>query len=427
MKRPGLPSRRTLLLGGGVLAAGAWLRPVDRSGARDGYFTRLQLALKEAGIATPTLVVDRQRLDANIARLKADLPIGMGYRIVAKSLPSPDLVAHVRAGTGTDRLMTFNLPMLLAFARAMPDAGQLLGKPMPAAAVRSFFDQLPATSAEAASRITWLVDTPERLDQYAALARATGQQLAVAIELDVGFHRGGQAPGAGLAAMLSRLQGNDALRLAGTMGYDPHIPSVPTLLGWQDRVIAHAWTTYQAAKAQIRETLGATALEGAILNAAGSPTYRLYRDTAVANEVSVGSALVKPMDFDKPLLEVHQPACFIAAPVLKRGATELPFGFGAVNALQRLWDPNTRQTVFTYGGHWLARPVDPPGLQYNGLFGRSSNQEMLNAGAGLALVPDDFVFFRPTQSEAVFLQFGDIAVFDGRAIVDHWPVLAATA
>ena len=39
---------------------------------------------------------------------------------------------------------------------------------------------------------------------------------------------------------------------------------------------------------------------------------------------------------------------------------------------------------------------------------------------------DDWMFLRPTQSEFVFLQFGDIAVLDGQEIVDHWPVFSGT-
>jgi D-serine deaminase-like pyridoxal phosphate-dependent protein len=34
----------------------------------------------------------------------------------------------------------------------------------------------------------------------------------------------------------------------------------------------------------------------------------------------------------------------------------------------------------------------------------------------------DHVFLRPRQSESVFLQFGDLAVFDGRRIDAAWPV-----
>ncbi|MCA8903473.1 MAG: hypothetical protein KDA43_01225, partial [Hyphomonas sp.] len=76
---------------------------------------------------------------------------------------------------------------------------------------------------------------------------------------------------------------------------------------------------------------------------------------------------------------------------------------------------------------WLADPVDPPGLEYNKTFGRSSNQEMLNGGPELSIAPDEFVFLRPQQSEALFLQFGDIAVYEDGAIVDSWPTFPVSA
>ena len=83
-------SRRNLLLGGAAIVGVSTLmsKPGDKSGPRDPYFLDVQSALTAAGIATPTLVIDRARLNANIDTLVGHLPDGMGYRIVAKSLPS---------------------------------------------------------------------------------------------------------------------------------------------------------------------------------------------------------------------------------------------------------------------------------------------------------------------------------------------------
>ncbi len=84
-------------------------------------------------------------------------------------------------------------------------------------------------------------------------------------------------------------------------------------------------------------------------------------------------------------------------------------------------------TFFVYGGYWKARPVSPPGLLENPVFGRSSNQEMLNGSQSVALEVDDYVFYRPTQSESVMLQFGDLALVRGGQIVDFWPVFEERA
>jgi D-serine deaminase-like pyridoxal phosphate-dependent protein len=65
----------------------------------------------------------------------------------------------------------------------------------------------------------------------------------------------------------------------------------------------------------------------------------------------------------------------------------------------------------------------PPGLLTNGVYGRSTNQDLANASTSVSIDVDDFVFLRPTQSESVFLQFGDLVVVRGNALVDRWPVL----
>ena len=422
-------SRRKLIIGGAV-AAGAltvMTKPRDKSGPRDPYFLEMQAALVQAGIAVPTLVIDRARLNANIDTLMGHLPAGMGYRIVAKSLPSPGLIDHIRERAGTDRLMTFNLPMLTAFSTSAPDASQLLGKPLPVQAARRYFETLPADRSTAADQVQWLIDTPARLDQYAALASELDRPFRLNVEIDVGLHRGGFDPGPALQATLDSIRDDPRLSFAGFMGYEPHIPALPTALGWRERALSGAWKTYGEALEQAAGVFGADAMAGLTRNAAGSPTYRYYSDTTIANEISAGSCLVKPSDFDTELLEPHQPASFIAAPVIKSMPTTRMPGLEFADGARRAWDPNYEKTVFIYGGHWLADPVDPPGLGYNSTFGRSSNQEMLNGGPDLDIHPDEFVFLRPHQSEAVFLQFGDIAIYEEGEIVGAWPVFPAAA
>ncbi len=402
-------------------------KPGDESGPRDPYFLGLQSALTEAGIASPTLVIDKSRLDANIQTLMSHLPAGMAYRIVAKSLPSLDLIAHVRKRSGSDRLMTFNQPMLTALTHAMPDAGQLLGKPLPVAAARNYFNALAPEDAAAAANVQWLIDTPERLRQYQELARATGRTLRINLELDVGLHRGGLEAGDTLKAMLETLRDSPEFEFSGFMGYEPHLAALPEALGWRERARSGAWRRYSEVLAQAGAIFGAETVAGLVRNAAGSPTYRYYQTTEIANEISAGSCLVKPTHFDTPLLEPHLPASFIATPVIKSmPQTRLP-GLEFAADGQRAWDPNTSPAVFIYGGNWLADPVDPPGLSYNKTFGRSSNQEMLTGGHNLAIAADEFVFFRPHQSEAVFLQFGDIAVFEDGRIAERWKVFDASA
>jgi D-serine deaminase-like pyridoxal phosphate-dependent protein len=416
--------RRTLVLGGvaGALGLGALLRPGDKGQDHSNYFRNLSVALDAVGQAKPTLVVDSNRLEANIQTLMSHIDGRFAYRVVAKSLPSLPLLETVMQAAGTDRLMLFHQPFINQVAVRFPQADILLGKPMPVAAARNFYRQFPGGDFEPQRQLRWLLDTRKRVAQYDALARDLGQQMQVCIELDVGLHRGGVHSDEQLLGMLEQIQNSQYLQFCGLMGYEPHVVKMPVgdPVSYRDQSMA----LYQNYVNVARDYLGAAWPEDVILNAGGSPTYQLY-DTGEFpfNELSAGSCLVKPTDFDIPTLADHVPASFIGTPVLKALDTlEIP-GIN-LGGLQSAWNPNRARTFFTYGGYWKALPESPPGLLNNPLMGRSTNQEMLNGSRSISLQPDDWVFLRPTQSEFVFLQFGDIAVYDDDKITDYWPVFS---
>lgn len=414
--------RRTVLIGGGALALaglGTWaLRPKEMGGMHDPYFNRLAAALKRAGLNRPVLVIDRTRLDANVAAIrKSTAAAGLPLRVVAKSLPSPRLLEAVMQGMGTRRLMVFSAEMLRQLIPLYPDADYLGGKPLP---VSEFLRVVSDPATDPGPRMQWLIDTPQRLREYAEAAKARGMALRVNLEIDVGLHRGGFADGAALAEALTMAKAA-GVEVAGLMGYEPHVPKMPDVDG--------AWADAQGAYAKAIAALKAAGHDPArlTLNSAGSPTFRRHCKGTVANEVSVGSAFVKPGDFDYEDLADLAPAAFIATPVLKASADQPLPGIEALSGAMHWWDRNTQRGFFIHGGHWLAKPVSPPGLEYSKLFGRSSNQELLTGSRKVALKPDDTVFLRPDQSEALFLQFGDIAVYDGNEIAELWPTLPVSA
>jgi len=205
------------------------------------------------------------------------------------------------------------------------------------------------------------------------------------------------------------------IEITGLMGYDAHAAGAPSPAAEVARVKAR----YAAARAVLEEKLRPNPA-GLTFNTAGSPTYALHLDDDIANEVSVGSAFVKPTHFDLPSLENHVAAAFIAQPVLKAVDPALiPRLEDLASDLETI-DPNTRRGFFLYGGYGDARAVSPLGLRFSPLYGGRS---MLTGSARVELAQDDFVFMRPTESEGVFLQFGDIAVYEGGEIVERWPTL----
>jgi len=398
-------------------------RPRDEGAPYDEYFGWLNEELLKNGPMRPCLLIDLDRLDHNIDVVRAAIRAPKQFRVVAKSLPSVPLLQYVMQRAGTNRLMAFHQPFLDAEAAAFPDSEILLGKPLPVRSAANFYRNLKGRF-DPARQLQWLIDTPQRLQQYLELANGLGATLRINIELDVGLHRGGVADFTQLRAILALLAANPTrLQWSGFMGYDPHVVKMPRIAGTQAELFQKVVATYRAYIDHARGSHPQLWRDDLTLNGAGSPTYRLYENEPLLNDISVGSALVKPTDFDLPILRDHRPAAFIATPVLKvsRGL-RLP-GIDKLGDAMAWWNPNRRQTFFLYGGHWLARYESPRGLCSNGLFGFSSNQEMANGSESIPLRVDDHVFLRPKQSEAVLLQFGDLITLRGGRLEGRWPVL----
>lgn len=428
-------TRRKFLIGAAALTVGAGyaLKPRIGNVLHEPYFAQLSGALKNAGMGSPTLILDQMHCTHNLSSLAAQVGGKQALRVVTKSLPCLNLLDQTMHAWQTQRQMVFNYPMLLHLAQNRPQVELLTGKPLDPIELPHFFNRLQQIAPEfnASRQIQWLVDTPETLRHYLDFAQAQQLPLRFSIELDVGLHRGGVVDETTFNTLLDMIAAEPLAQLSGLMGYDAHVAKVPDI--WDNRKQAeqHAKQRYQAfrdlALSHAANRAAPLPREALILNTAGSPTYHLHIADSPANELAIGSAVVKPSDFDLPSLNELQPALFIAAPILKVGEFSLPYGAQAVSKATRLWDPNQAKSVIIHGGEWLAQIVSPTGVQTSDLYGHSTNQKVLTAAANFAYSAGDYVFFRPTQSEMLMLQFGQIAVYDQDKITDLWPVFEASA
>lgn len=266
------------------------------------------------------------------------------------------------------------------------------------------------------------------LQAYLEFARAQKQNLRLNIEIDVGLHRGGVADTATLNNMLDMISNEPMAQFSGLMGYEPHIVKVPNILHNRAQAESQAKALYRVFREfALRHPASRLAPEQLTLNTAGSPAYRLHIDNPDVNELSIGSAVVKPSDFDSELLADLQPALFIAAPILKVGAFSLPYGAQVVSQLARWWDVNQAKSVIIHGGEWRAQVASPEGVHASELYGTSTNQKVMTAAADFAYRAGDYVFFRPMQSEILMLQFGALSIYEQGRISDQWPTFAASA
>jgi D-serine deaminase-like pyridoxal phosphate-dependent protein len=416
-------SRRNLLIGGGaVLVGGMLARPSDKGGSYPEYFRRLNQLLRRESIDRPVMLIDLDRLDRNIDRVSKSVATtpGKTYRIVVKSIPSPQLVDYVAKRSHTNAMMVFHRPFLQEMARLRPDADLLLGKPMPVTAAHTFY-AAHSGDFDPSHQLQWLIDTEARLRQYLDLAKAQNLKLRVNLEIDVGLHRGGYARPADLVSSLTLIKDNPQnLEFAGFMGYDAHLMGLPSFLA--DPELPRVKQRYQDFQAILNTQFPELTQQRLTFNCAGSPTFRHYEQDKFVNDISAGTCLMKPVHYDIATLEDFEPSALIATPVLKRlQGGNLPT-LEALGPLLRGWDSNQAQMYFGYSGNWLAENESPPGLSPNFAY-TSSNQQGYNASSKVDIDVDDFIFLRPTQSEAVLLQFGDLVMFRGDRIEARWPVL----
>jgi D-serine deaminase-like pyridoxal phosphate-dependent protein len=244
--------RRALLIGGvGALGAAALLRPSDRGGPHLPAFEALQRELQQHAPGRTVVLVDRDRLRANAAKVKAQLPPQQAFRVVVKSLPALELLREVMTLMGTTRLMAFHAPHLPALAAAFPQSDVLLGKPMPVSAVACFYRDAPPGPFDAQKQVAWLVDSEARLREYQALAHGKSLRLRVSLELDVGLHRGGLASTEQLAPLLQLIAADEEhLELAGLMGYDAHVGGIPPVVERREVSLSAAFAAYDSFRSE---------------------------------------------------------------------------------------------------------------------------------------------------------------------------------
>ncbi len=394
----------------------------DKGLPHDEYFQNLQTELKHQPYSRPTMLVDLDIVDMNIETVRRCISDTSNIRIVAKSLPCPELLEYLQKQLNTNRLMIFHQPYLNQLVKHFPDGDFLVGKPMPVRAVEAFLNNLQGDQQKTIGQVQWLIDSYERLEQYLALAKERQLIFKINIEIDVGLHRGGIGSTNECYPLLHLIRANiEHFQFSGFMGYEPHLAKSP-LKAIREKERRKALDAYNCFISVVRTDFPELYNEELCFNAAGSMTYQLYpeQDRGAVNELSIGSAFVKPSDFDLTTLSGHTPALFIATPILKRmSGLKLPF-------LEKLslglspFCPNYQQSYFLYGGWWKARVYSPKGLAPNSIYGRSTNQEMVCGSNKTGLNVDDYIFLRPTQSESVMLQFGKLRCVRNGTLESEW-------
>lgn len=377
------------------------------------YFQKMTQHLQQQGTGLPQLIVDVERFQQNLNFVAAQLPAQLQPRLVVKSLACLNLLQQASQHLNTQRFMLFHLPQIDYIAQQFPQADVLLGKPMPLRAVEHFYQQVQSSHLN----IQWLIDQPERLQQYLNLAQRLQLCLKINIEIDIGLHRGGVQDHATFVQMLELIQQHpEHLKFSGLMGYDAHVTKLPKVFQLQAKAYQDSQQQYRHYKQLIQDHFPELWHDNLCFNGGGSLTFMQHCQQSECNDLAFGSMLLKPSDFDLNDLSALQCALWIATPVLK----VLPQV--QVPGLDRLqpYLPQRDQAVFVYGGYWLADYIYPAGSHPHALYGRSSNQELIQVPKQHQICIDDYVFLRPQQSEAILPQFAVVYAYT-QGQWDLWP------
>lgn len=366
------------------------------------FFNQMNDDLRAHGLGQPMLLIDDDALNFNIAYVKQQLASAkhLKPRLVVKSLACLPLLKKLSFDLDTQHFMVFHIDHLQLMFNHFDQADLLFGKPMPIRAVERFYQN---HHTPIKCKIHWLIDSFARLQQYHALADQLGFSFNINLEIDVGLHRGGVQNSAEFIQMLNYIQQHQkTLNLSGLMGYDAHVTKLPKMVKRPETAYAESQHIYQNYQHILKHQFPDLNHAQLCFNGGGSPTFSFHVKHSVCNDLSFGSMLLKPSDFDSEHLSLLKPALYIASPVLKvLDEVSLP----GIPSFKKIKFFQKHQAVFIYGGYWMGQYVYPAKSHPHLLYGRSTNQEMICVDRKIDIHPDDYVFIRPSQSEVVIPQF----------------------
>jgi len=413
--------------------------PSPNVASDDARFIAWNDALRANAGGRESALVDLDAIDHNLKLVGATLGSNIALRFVAKSLPSLQLLEYMMVTACTNRVMAFSEGMVRdLLCRFGSDVDILLGRPETVDAAARTFNTLDAHSSggvNPAGGVRWLVDTADRMQQYADLATERGERINIAVEIDVGLRRGGARNDEELVAMLAVIDESPLLQLTGFMGYDGQVPFAPEGAD-ETRELRSVQQRYAAFVAAGRSAYPSLFEGPLVYNSGGSRTYHYYTDEleTPVNEVAMGSAFFYPSNFSNLPEKDLRHASFLATPVLKRiDPAEAPFAPGFLPRLAEN-NPDYEVQFVVVAGSFPGDQVYPEGLVVNPVTASAAGEEDNPIGGVVNLLPNqaewlgartlplqvgDFIFYHPWEGDGV-RWLSRLDVFRGGELVDQW-------
>jgi D-serine deaminase-like pyridoxal phosphate-dependent protein len=272
--------------------------------------------------------------------------------------------------------------------------------PAACARVATLARALHARAGDTAA-VTVAVDSSTGLEAMAAAARTAGVTIGMLVDVDVGQHRCGVAPGETALGLAHRIARTRGVALRGVMGYEGHLQPV--------RSRTERAAAAREAMAQLVGTADALRGEGlpcAIVSAGGTGTYDVSGRVAGVTEIQAGSYALMDTDYAATGVPFEQ-AFHVLGTVISRPAPD--------------------RCVADCGHKAVTRDHGLPTVHgIEGAVVTSLNDEhaVIGLPPSAAVTVGDRIRLVPSHTDPTVNLHDVFFVVEGTRVVDVWPIAA---
>ncbi|MFI5339248.1 MAG: DSD1 family PLP-dependent enzyme [Candidatus Methylomirabilales bacterium] len=258
---------------------------------------------------TPVLLVDLDKLDRNIAKMRQVImaEAGIGWRPHTKAIKTP-AIAHKLLQAGAHGVTCAKLSeaevMAAAGIRDILIANQVVGTAKIARLVRLLRH----------ADIIVAVDCDAHVKALDAAAQAAGTRLRVVVEVNIAMNRAGVEPGEPVVALARGVASCRGLRFAGLMGWEGgRLAEIPDPDEKRKRIEAAVGLITASA-----ERCRAAGLPVEIVSCGGTGTYWITAKLPGVTEVQAGGGIFCDVHYRRDYGVQHEYALSILTTVVSR-------------------------------------------------------------------------------------------------------------
>lgn len=361
---------------------------------------------RKVDLPTPALLVDLDRFRANIEKMAEHCRgTGATLRPHAKTHKCPE-IARRQMAAGARGISVATVPEAEAMVAAGV-TGVLLTSPIvePGKIARM------VALVRKDPSVTLAVGHPREVDLLAEAALTQGVRVNVLVDLDVGDHRTGVAPGPAAVELARRIDGCKSLRIRGVQAYSGRSSHV---VGFAERKAASREAMSRAV--ETRDLLRAAGLDAAILSGGSTGTYNIDPELPGGIELQAGSYIFMDNGYraiggrsgDADYSD-FAPSLTVLTTVVSTGASD-----------RVTVDAGIKAFATDSGG--MPRSRDREGLEYR-FGGDEFGVLTARPGASLPRLGDRLEFY-VTHCDPTVNLYDRIHAVRGDAVEAVWPIMA---